>query len=64
MTVSRVNDVNSQVLQYAAKLGIALNKKIKVKERVEFDGSLRVEIGKKERFVSSKLASNIFVEEG
>ncbi len=64
VTVSRVNDLIPQVLQYAAKLGIVLNKKIRVKERIEFDGSLRVEIGKKERFVSAKLASNIFVEEG
>lgn len=62
VTVSRVNDVNPQVLQYAAKLGIGLNKKLKVKERIEFDGSLRVEIGRKDRFVSAKLAENIFVE--
>ena len=63
VTVSRVNDASPQVLQYAAKLGIGLNKKLKVKERVEFDGSLRVEIGRKDRFVSAKLAENIFVEE-
>jgi DtxR family Mn-dependent transcriptional regulator len=61
--VARVNDSDSQVLQYASKLGISLNRKIKVKERVAFDGSLRVEIGKREQFVSAKLASNIFVEE-
>jgi DtxR family Mn-dependent transcriptional regulator len=62
--VARVNDTDSQVLVYASRLGIALKKKIKVKERVDFDGSLRVEIGRKEQFVSAKLASNIFVEEG
>jgi DtxR family Mn-dependent transcriptional regulator len=62
VTVARVSDSSPQVLQYATKLGILLNKKIKVKERIEFDGSLRVEIGRKERFVSARLAENIFVE--
>jgi hypothetical protein len=40
-----------------------LKRRIKVKEHIEFDGSLRVEIGRKEQFVSAKLAENIFVEE-
>ncbi len=60
--VSRVSDSNPEVLQYAAKLGIFLKRKIKVRERIEFDGSLRVEIGRKEQFISSKLAKSIFVE--
>ena len=63
VTVARVNDASSQVLQYASRLGIGLKRRIKVKEHVEFDGSLRVEIGRKEQFVSAKLAENIFVEE-
>lgn len=64
VTVVRLKDADSHVLQYASKLGITLNKRIKVKERVAFDGSMRVEIGKKEQFVSSKLAGCIFVEKG
>jgi len=63
VTVARVNDASAQVLQYASRLGIGLKKRIKVKEHVEFDGSLRVTIGRKEQFVSAKLAENIFVEE-
>jgi DtxR family Mn-dependent transcriptional regulator len=63
VTVVRVNDANADILQYASKLGIGLNKRIKVKERIDFDGSLRVEISRKDRFVSAKLAENIFVEE-
>ncbi len=63
VTIARVNDDNAQVLQYASRLGIGLKKKIRVKERIEFDGSLRVTIGRKERLVSAKLAENIFVEE-
>jgi DtxR family Mn-dependent transcriptional regulator len=63
VTVARVSDSSPEILQYAAKLGITLSRKIKVKDRVAFDGSLRVEVGRKEQFVSSKLAKNIFVEE-
>jgi DtxR family transcriptional regulator, Mn-dependent transcriptional regulator len=63
VTVARVNDASAQVLQYASRLGIGLKRKIRVKEHVEFDGSLRVAIGRKEQFVSAKLAENIFVEE-
>ncbi len=62
LVIARVSDSSPEILQYAAKLGIKLNRKIKVKERIEFDGSLRVEVGKKEQFISSKLAKNIFVE--
>jgi len=63
VAVTRVSDSNPEILQHAAKLGILLKRKIKVKERVEFDGSMRVEVAKKEQFVSSKLAKNIYVEE-
>ncbi len=61
--VSRVNDESPEILKYASKLGIVLKKKIRVKEKVQFDGSLRVDIGGKEKFISSKLADHIFVEE-
>jgi DtxR family Mn-dependent transcriptional regulator len=62
VTVLRVSDQNPEILQYAAKLGITPNRKIRVKERIAFDGSLRIEVGKKEQFVSAKLANNIFVK--
>lgn len=61
-TVKRVSDSNPEILRYASKLGISLNKKIKVKERINFDGSLRVEVAGKEQFISAKLAQQIFVE--
>ncbi|MBI4429771.1 MAG: metal-dependent transcriptional regulator [Ignavibacteriales bacterium] len=61
-TVRRVSDANPDILRYMSKLGIALNTKIKVKEKIEFDGSLRVDVGAKEQFISAKLAQHIFVE--
>jgi DtxR family Mn-dependent transcriptional regulator len=62
VTVSRVSDENPEILKYASRLGIKLHTKLEVKEKMEFDGSLRVKINGKEQFVSSKLARNIFVE--
>jgi len=62
VAVRRVSDENPEILQYAARLGITLNKRMDVRERVAFDGSLRVDIGGKEHFISSRLAQSIFVE--
>lgn len=60
--VSRVSDEHPEVLQYMSKLGIVLGTVVRIKERIEFDGSLRVEIGSGEQFISAKLGQNIFVE--
>ena len=62
VVVHRVSDSSPEILRLASKLGIALNQKIKVKERIDFDGTLRVVVGRKEEFISSNLAQNIFVE--
>jgi len=60
--VARVSDENPEVLQYMSKLGIVLGTIVQIKERIEFDGSLRAEIGSRDQFISAKLAQNIFVE--
>ena len=60
--IKRVSDASPEVLKYATKLGLSLKKKIVLKERVEFDGSLLVGVGSRECYVSPKLAHNIFVE--
>ena len=62
VVVRRVSDANPEILQLASRLGIALNRKIRVIEKIAFDGTLRVVVGRKERSISSKLAENIFVE--
>ena len=64
VVVRRVSDANPEILRLASRLGIALNRRIKVKERIPFDGTLRVSVGRKDRFISPKLAQNIFVEAG
>ena len=60
--VVRVNDSNSELLQYASSIGLSLNKKITVKQRINFDHSLGIKIGSKEVTISATLADNIFVE--
>jgi DtxR family Mn-dependent transcriptional regulator len=60
--ITRVSDTSPEILKYATKLGLSLKKKIVIKERVKFDGSLLVGIGSRECYVSQKLAYNIFVE--
>ena len=60
--VVRVNDANPELLQYASSVGLSLNRKIMVKQRMKFDNSLIVRIGSKELTISATLAKNIFVE--
>ena len=60
--VGRVSDSNSEILQYMRKLGVQIGKKMLVRERMEFDGTFRVEIDGKKQFISPKLAEHIFVE--
>ncbi len=60
--VIRVNDFNSKFLSYLSKIGIKLNKEIKVCEILNFDNSVLVEIDRKQVNLSHTIAENIFVE--
>ena len=60
--VLRVTDGDPSLLQHVARLGLALNARLTVKERLPFDGSIRVTVKGKPQFVSEKLAGCIFVE--
>jgi DtxR family Mn-dependent transcriptional regulator len=60
--VIRVNDFDNDFLKYISKIGIKLNKKIVVKDILEFDRSMILVIEKKEVNVSSTVAANIFVK--
>lgn len=61
-TVIRVNDFDNDFLNYISRIGVELNKKIKVKDVLNFDRSMLIVIGKKELNISNTLAANIFVE--
>jgi len=61
--VNRVHDFDSSFLQYISKIGIGLNKEIKILDALEFDHSLLIKIDDKETSISNKVAANIFVTE-
>ena len=60
--ILRVSDADPEMLQHAAKLGLELNKKLTVREKRKFDGSMIVKVGQKEQFMSLQMAKAIFVE--
>jgi DtxR family Mn-dependent transcriptional regulator len=62
--VTRVTSADPALLKYAAALGIRIRKRIWIKETVPVDGSLRIRIGGRDRFISAVLARHIFVEHG
>ena len=59
--VLRVSDDDSEILQHASQLGVELNKKMTVKEKRGFDGSMIIKIGSKVQFISLQMAKSIFV---
>ncbi len=60
--VIRVNDFDSDFLNYISKIGVELNKEIKIKDILEFDHSMLVSIDGKNTNISNTIAANIFVE--
>lgn len=59
-----VKDSNTTFLQYLDKIGIYLGAKIKILEKVEFDGSMEIQIdNKKIVFISKEVSENIWVTE-
>jgi Fe2+ transport system protein FeoA len=57
-----VSDEDSELLQHATKLGLLLGRKLAVKEKRAFDGSMVVKVGTKAQFISQKMARSIFVQ--
>lgn len=57
-----VNDTSAGFLKFLEKKRIALGDTIKVLEREEFDGSMKIEIKQKEIQISNQIASNLFLE--
>jgi len=60
--VLRVSDDEPQILQHASRLGVGLNTRITVREKMEFDGSMTIKVGSREQFISREVAGAIFVE--
>jgi DtxR family Mn-dependent transcriptional regulator len=60
--IRRVSDDNSKILQHATRLGMALNTKLMVKEKLAFDGSMVVLVNSKRQYISQRVAESIFVQ--
>lgn len=56
-----VKDNSSSFLQYAVKLNLGLNSKIKIISRQEFDDSVEIEVNGVRSSISKKVAQNLFV---
>jgi len=57
-----VNDDSTLLLNHLDKIGIQLGSKIKIKDQMEFDGSVSIILdGKSEQFISKTVAENLMV---
>ena len=59
--ITHLNDTNSEMLRYAASLGLTPATRLTLIEVEPFGGSLRVKIGKAEKAIGRELAAQIFV---
>ncbi len=58
-----IKDTSPAYLQYLKKLGISIGTRIRVSERIEYDGSMVIEIGKGNRpNVSKQFAESVLVD--
>jgi DtxR family transcriptional regulator, Mn-dependent transcriptional regulator len=61
--ITHLNDSNSEMLRYAASLGLTPTTRLTLIEAEPFGGSLRVKVGKAEHAIGRELAAQIFVTE-
>ncbi len=61
--VKRVSDENSEILAYLSKIGLKLNDKIKILEKINFDNSIQIQNKSLKLFLSEKLSNCIFVSQ-
>lgn len=62
-SVARVSDRNSELIKYFSKIGLILNKKIKIVELLTFDNSVVIELDGAETTISEKTARSIFLKQ-
>jgi DtxR family Mn-dependent transcriptional regulator len=59
--ICKVNDTSHEILRYVKSIGMKLNSKIHLKERIGYDNSILIILKTKEYLISQKAAENIFV---
>ena len=60
--VCRVSDHNRKLLEQAAQVGLILNRRVTVKENRRFDGSILVQVGSRQKYITQKVANAVFVQ--
>ena len=61
-SVARVSDRNSELIKYFSKIGLTLNKKIKIVEFLTFDNSIVIELDGTCVTLSEKTARSVFLK--
>lgn len=61
--IVRVHDKNTELMNYLSRIGLTLNKKIRVLQKLSFDNSLIIKADGSEYTLSEKISDNIFVVE-
>src|SRR5512139_206751 len=61
--ITHIDDTHSEMLRYAARLGLTPTTHLTLIEAEPFGGSLRVKIGKAEKSIGRELAAQIFVRD-
>jgi DtxR family Mn-dependent transcriptional regulator len=59
--IAKVKDSSIEILQYLTKIGIKLNSKITLSEKIDFDGSVVIIAEGKKNLLSKVMAEQIFV---
>lgn len=57
-----VQESDNDFLQYLDKCKIGIGTKIRVEDKENFDGSMRIIVGESTHFISKKIAENIYVQ--
>ena len=60
--VARVEDEFPELLRFAATIGLEIGGTVRVLERINFDGSMRVATSGGQALVSPKLAGSVWIE--
>lgn len=62
VTIKKVSDESSEILEYFSRLGLSLENKIQISGKINFDNSIEIKHNKEKVFLSEKLSSRIFVQ--
>jgi DtxR family Mn-dependent transcriptional regulator len=57
----RVNDKESELINFLKKVGLKLNSKLEIVDKLDYDNSISVRVNKKNITLSKKVTDNLFV---